>query len=107
MSETDPHKAMPDFSVRGQHAVITGGSGGIGGAFARAFVAHGATVTITDLVEPSAPLPAGIAAGFLKTQPALGLAGWLAQRFCSNCRSRASISARGVFCPRKIADSTT
>ena len=60
MSETDPHKAMPDFSVRGQHAVITGGSGGIGGAFARAFVAHGATVTITDLVEPSAPLPAGI-----------------------------------------------
>ena len=54
MSETDPHKAMPDFSVRGQHAVITGGTGGIGGAFARAFAAHGATVTITDLREPRA-----------------------------------------------------
>jgi NAD(P)-dependent dehydrogenase (short-subunit alcohol dehydrogenase family) len=61
MSATDPHKAIPDFSVRGQHAVITGGTGGIGGAFARAFAAHGATVTVTDLREPAGPLPPGVA----------------------------------------------
>jgi NAD(P)-dependent dehydrogenase (short-subunit alcohol dehydrogenase family) len=60
MNETDPHKAMPDFSVHGLHAVITGGTGGIGGAFARAFAAYGATATITDLREPSGPLEVGI-----------------------------------------------
>lgn len=50
--------ATPSFSVAGQHVLISGGSGGIGSAFARAFVAHGATVTVTDLQ----PLPAGLAA---------------------------------------------
>lgn len=54
MAERDAHKAMPDFSVAGLHAVITGGAGGIGGAFARAFVAHGATATVTDLRDPPA-----------------------------------------------------
>jgi len=44
--------ASPDFNVRGMHAVITGGAGGIGGAFARAFVAHGATATVTDIAPP-------------------------------------------------------
>jgi NAD(P)-dependent dehydrogenase (short-subunit alcohol dehydrogenase family) len=61
MNATAPHKAMPDFSVRGLHAVITGGTGGIGGAFARAFAHHGATVTVTDLREPTEALPAGVA----------------------------------------------
>jgi NAD(P)-dependent dehydrogenase (short-subunit alcohol dehydrogenase family) len=60
MNENDPHKAMPDFSVRGQHVLITGGTGGIGGAFARAFAAGGASVTVTDLREPAGPLAAGI-----------------------------------------------
>lgn len=50
--------ATPSFSVAGQHVLISGGSGGIGSAFARAFVAHGATVTVTDLQ----PLPAELAA---------------------------------------------
>jgi NAD(P)-dependent dehydrogenase (short-subunit alcohol dehydrogenase family) len=42
----------PDFSVSGKHVLITGGSGGIGGAFAQAFLAHGAQVTIADLTVP-------------------------------------------------------
>jgi NAD(P)-dependent dehydrogenase (short-subunit alcohol dehydrogenase family) len=52
--------AAPDFSVTGQHVLITGGTGGIGGAFARAFLASGATVTVTDVKPPAAPLPPGI-----------------------------------------------
>jgi NAD(P)-dependent dehydrogenase (short-subunit alcohol dehydrogenase family) len=44
----------PDFSVAGKHVLITGGSGGIGGAFARAFLAHGAKVTVVDLAPPKA-----------------------------------------------------
>jgi NAD(P)-dependent dehydrogenase (short-subunit alcohol dehydrogenase family) len=39
----------PNFSVAGKHVLITGGSGGIGGAFARAFRAHGSKVTVADL----------------------------------------------------------
>jgi len=54
MVAPDANKAMPDFSVAGLHAVITGGAGGIGGAFARAFVANGATATVTDLRDPPA-----------------------------------------------------
>jgi NAD(P)-dependent dehydrogenase (short-subunit alcohol dehydrogenase family) len=49
---------FPSFSVAGQHVLITGGSGGIGSAFARAFLAHGASVTLTDLQEPPAELSA-------------------------------------------------
>jgi len=46
--------AIPSFSVAGQHVLISGGCGGIGSAFARAFLAHGASVTVTDL-QPPAP----------------------------------------------------
>ncbi len=50
--------AIPDFSVAGQHVLISGGCGGIGSAFARAFLGHGASVTVTDLQPPSAELSA-------------------------------------------------
>jgi NAD(P)-dependent dehydrogenase (short-subunit alcohol dehydrogenase family) len=52
--------ALPDFSVAGLHVLITGGTGGIGGAFARAFAANGATATVTDVAPPAEALPAGI-----------------------------------------------
>ncbi|MEO8133041.1 MAG: SDR family oxidoreductase [Betaproteobacteria bacterium] len=48
--------ASPSFSVAGQHVLITGGCGGIGSAFARAFLAHGASVTVTDLKPPAPEL---------------------------------------------------
>lgn len=50
--------ASPSFSVAGLHVLITGGCGGIGSAFARAFIDHGARVTVTDLQAPSAELAA-------------------------------------------------
>jgi NAD(P)-dependent dehydrogenase (short-subunit alcohol dehydrogenase family) len=51
----------PDFSVAGKHVLITGGTGGIGGAFARAFQEAGATVIVADLKAPAAgTLPDGI-----------------------------------------------
>ncbi len=40
------------FSVEGKHVLISGGSGGIGSAFAHAFLQHGAQVTVTDLKPP-------------------------------------------------------
>ncbi|MEO6363000.1 MAG: SDR family oxidoreductase [Caldimonas sp.] len=43
----------PSFSVADQHVLISGGSGGIGSAFARAFLSHGAKVTVTDLKPPA------------------------------------------------------
>ena len=42
----------PDFSVAGKHVLITGGTGGIGGAFANAFLNHGAHVILADLAAP-------------------------------------------------------
>jgi NAD(P)-dependent dehydrogenase (short-subunit alcohol dehydrogenase family) len=42
----------PDFSVAGKHVLITGGTGGIGGAFAQAFLDHGADVIVADLAGP-------------------------------------------------------
>ena len=42
----------PDFSVAGKHVLITGGTGGIGGAFAKAFLDHGANVIVADLAAP-------------------------------------------------------
>lgn len=54
--------AIPSFSVAGQHVLISGGCGGIGSAFARAFLAHGASVTVTDLKPPSPELTAAGAA---------------------------------------------
>ncbi len=44
--------AAPDFSVKGQHVLISGGAGGIGMAFARAFRAAGAEVIIADIKPP-------------------------------------------------------
>ena len=44
---------MPDFSVEGKHVLVTGGTGGIGGAFARAFLEHGAHVIVADLAAPA------------------------------------------------------
>ena len=40
------------FDISGKHVLITGGSGGIGSAFARAFVEKGARVTVTDIKPP-------------------------------------------------------
>jgi NAD(P)-dependent dehydrogenase (short-subunit alcohol dehydrogenase family) len=45
--------SAPDFSVSGQHVLISGGAGGIGTAFAEAFRGAGAHVTICDLKPPS------------------------------------------------------
>jgi NAD(P)-dependent dehydrogenase (short-subunit alcohol dehydrogenase family) len=42
----------PDFSVAGKHVLITGGTGGIGGAFAKAFLDHGAYVIVADIAAP-------------------------------------------------------
>jgi NAD(P)-dependent dehydrogenase (short-subunit alcohol dehydrogenase family) len=40
------------FSVQGKHVLISGGCGGIGSAFARAFAEHGAHVIVSDLRPP-------------------------------------------------------
>lgn len=48
--------SSPDFSVAGKTVLITGGSGGIGGAFATAFLAGGANVIVADLGAPGATL---------------------------------------------------
>jgi NAD(P)-dependent dehydrogenase (short-subunit alcohol dehydrogenase family) len=42
----------PDFSVAGKHVLITGGTGGVGNAFAEAFLNHGAYVIIADVTAP-------------------------------------------------------
>jgi NAD(P)-dependent dehydrogenase (short-subunit alcohol dehydrogenase family) len=42
----------PDFSVAGKHVLISGGTGAIGDAFARAFLDHGAHVMVADLAAP-------------------------------------------------------
>jgi NAD(P)-dependent dehydrogenase (short-subunit alcohol dehydrogenase family) len=44
--------AAPDFSVAGKTVLITGGTGGIGGCFAKAFLSHGAKVIVADLNPP-------------------------------------------------------
>jgi NAD(P)-dependent dehydrogenase (short-subunit alcohol dehydrogenase family) len=50
--------SIPSFSVAGLHVLISGGTGGIGSAFARAFLGHGASVTVTDLKPPAPELSA-------------------------------------------------
>jgi len=45
--------SAPDFTVSGQHVLISGGAGGIGTAFARAFRDAGANVTICDIKPPA------------------------------------------------------
>jgi NAD(P)-dependent dehydrogenase (short-subunit alcohol dehydrogenase family) len=52
----DPTAKVPSFSVAGYHVLISGGTGGIGSAFARAFLGHGARVTVTDMKPPPADL---------------------------------------------------
>jgi NAD(P)-dependent dehydrogenase (short-subunit alcohol dehydrogenase family) len=42
----------PDFSVSGKTVLITGGTGGIGSAFANGFLAQGADVIVADLAPP-------------------------------------------------------
>jgi NAD(P)-dependent dehydrogenase (short-subunit alcohol dehydrogenase family) len=39
----------PDFSVTGKDVLITGGTGAIGGAFAKAFLDHGARVILASV----------------------------------------------------------
>jgi len=46
-----------DFSVTGKHVLITGGTSGIGAAFAEAFSQAGAVVTIVDIAPPRADQP--------------------------------------------------
>src|SRR3954468_3870484 len=43
----------PDFSVAGQHVLISGGAGGIGTAFSRAFRDSGGHGTIPDIKSPA------------------------------------------------------
>jgi len=49
--------AAPDFSVAGKTVLISGGTGGIGMAFARAFAAAGATPILADLKPPAEDTP--------------------------------------------------
>ena len=41
------------FNLQGKKAFITGGASGIGRAVAEEFIAHGATVVIADIVDPT------------------------------------------------------
>ena len=49
----------PSFSVTDKTVLITGGTGGIGGALTRGFLDHGARVIAADLAEPKGALPRG------------------------------------------------
>jgi NAD(P)-dependent dehydrogenase (short-subunit alcohol dehydrogenase family) len=44
--------AITPFSVVEKHVLISGGTGAIGGAFAKAFLDHGAHVIVADLAAP-------------------------------------------------------
>src|SRR5271166_524951 len=46
----------PDFSVNGKTVLITGGTGGIGGAFSSAFLHSGAEVIVADIAPPKAEI---------------------------------------------------
>jgi NAD(P)-dependent dehydrogenase (short-subunit alcohol dehydrogenase family) len=50
----------PDFSVAGKDVLISGGTGGIGMAFATAFTLHGANVIVCDLAPPKEGMDARI-----------------------------------------------
>jgi NAD(P)-dependent dehydrogenase (short-subunit alcohol dehydrogenase family) len=67
--------AAPDFGVAGKAVLITGGAGGIGMAFARAFAACGARPVVTDLgAAPPADLPAGATYAALDVRDAAAIA---------------------------------
>src|SRR3954454_9185991 len=63
--------------LSGQVALVTGAAGAIGGAIARAFASHGATVVITDVTAESAEaaaaeLPGAVGLGFdIRNEPAV------------------------------------
>ena len=58
--------SAPSFDVRGKRVLISGGCGGIGAAFARAFYAAGATPILADIQSPPDDLAAkGFAFHFL------------------------------------------
>jgi NAD(P)-dependent dehydrogenase (short-subunit alcohol dehydrogenase family) len=46
----------PDFSVAGKVVLITGGTGGIGSAFAAGFLNQGADVIAADIAPPKTAL---------------------------------------------------
>ena len=52
--------SSPDFSVAGKDILISGGTGGIGVAFANAFARHGAKVVVCDLAPPKQGMGEGI-----------------------------------------------
>jgi NAD(P)-dependent dehydrogenase (short-subunit alcohol dehydrogenase family) len=49
--------SAPDFSVAGKTVLISGGTGGIGMAFAKAFAGAGATPILADLKPPATATP--------------------------------------------------
>jgi NAD(P)-dependent dehydrogenase (short-subunit alcohol dehydrogenase family) len=54
------------FSLEGKNAIVTGAAGGIGRAVAERFVAAGARVVITDIVDAQS-VASEIGAGFIRT----------------------------------------
>jgi NAD(P)-dependent dehydrogenase (short-subunit alcohol dehydrogenase family) len=57
---TGLHSSAADpvsFDVSGKHVLITGGTGGIGMAFAHAFAARGSLVIACDIKPPAGPMP--------------------------------------------------
>lgn len=96
---------MPDFNVSGKTVLITGGTGGIGGAFASAFLAHGAHVIVADLHIPEAGLDPRIRYEALDVRNADAI-GALADRvealdILIHCAGRAS---REEYNPEVFAD---
>lgn len=54
--ESSPADSI-SFSVSDKHVLITGGTGGIGMAFAKAFAARGSEVIVCDIKPPAEKLP--------------------------------------------------
>jgi NAD(P)-dependent dehydrogenase (short-subunit alcohol dehydrogenase family) len=69
------------IDLSGKHALITGGLGSIGAAFAKSFAAAGAQVTVLD--RPEATPPAGL--------------GWLGADLADLTSAQARVAAAGAF----------